>query len=523
MRHAVRPIALAIAAICAPVFLGAGSAASSPSTSDWPTANRDYASTHYSPLTQITTKNASALRPICSYKLGEQVQFQDAPIVVGGVMYLGTLENTYAINASTCRLIWRTQHKIPAVPPFGSTRGLGYGGGRIFVATLDGHVMALDAANGKIDWNKRILPKGSVGYFVSAPLAVGKVVYVGNAGSDVGGIGEMFAIDQRTGSVLWKTSLVATGNTPEAKTWPRKPGLHIAGAGTWTSYTFDPVHDLLYVPAGNPGPDFNGDYRPGDNLYTNSIVALNGATGAIEAYRQLVPHDVHDWDVSTAPALFTTRGGTAVAAVVGKNGYLYELDPLLKRVLHRTATTTLSNAGAPITTQGTRFCPGTQGGTEFNPAAYSPQSNLIYTNSVDWCSTIKLETNPRFVAGSPFIGSTNGFGTFDANSRGRGWLTAVDADTGRVRWKWHSSLPLLAAVVPTAGGVVFTGGLDGQFMAFDAMTGAMLYRHKILAPIPGGLAAYGAGGKEYVAVVSGFPGPIWRTPKASDEVVVFGL
>lgn len=520
--HFCRITIVAVLALT-PVLIAAVSSTRTEDASDWLTANRDYASTHYSPLKQITVNNASALRPVCSYNLGESVQFQDAPIVVSGVMYVATFENTYAINAATCRLIWRSHHKIPAVPPFGSTRGLGYGNGQVYVATLDGHVIALNAANGKVNWDRRVLPKGGVQYFVSAPLAAGNVVYVGNAGSDVGAIGDMFALDQRTGRVLWTTSLVATGNTPAAQTWPHKPGLHIAGGGTWTSYTYDPVRDILYVPAGNPGPDFNGDYRPGANLYTNSIVALNGATGAIEAYRQLVPHDVHDWDVSTSPALITTRAGIATAAVVGKDGYLYEMAPQLTRVLHKTATTTIYNANAPITRQGTRFCPGTQGGTEFNPVAYSPQTNLLYTASVDWCATIKLETNPRFAAGQPFIGSTNGFGTFDAQSRAKGWLTAVDADSGRVIWKWQSGMPLLAAVVPTAGGVVFTGGVDGNFMAFDARTGKMLYRHKTPAPIPGGLAAYGVNGKEYIAVVSGYPGPIWRMPKTTDQVVVFGL
>lgn len=523
MRKRIPPAAFPALFILSVVLISAGSAGGAINASDWLTANRDYDSTHYSPLKQITSANASALRPVCTYKLGERVQFQDAPIVVSGVMYVATFENTYAINASTCRPIWRTHHKIPSVPPFGSIRGLGYGGGHVYVATLDGHVLALDAATGKIDWDRQVLPKGGLQYFVAAPLAAGNAVYIGNAGSDVGAIGDMFALDQRTGRLLWKMSLVASGNTPAARTWPQRPGIHIAGAGTWTSYTFDPANDTLYVPAGNPGPDFNGDYRPGRNLYTNSIVALSGSTGAIRAYRQIVAHDVHDWDVSTAPALITTRAGTPVVAVVGKDGYLYELNSQMTRVLHRTATTTIDNADAPITAQGTHFCPGTQGGTEFNPAAYSPQTNLLYTASVDWCTTIKLETNPKFVHGKPFVGSTNGFGTFDPQSRAKGWLTAVDADTGRVKWKWQSGMPLLAAVVPTAGDVVFTGGLNGDFMAFNAVTGKMLYRHETPAPIPGGLAAYGVGGKEYVAVVSGYPGPIWKTPQTSDQIVVFGL
>ena len=521
--QAIRRIALVAIFTLAPALFGVGSSTGSQNASDWMTANRDYASTHYSPLAEITARNAGALKLVCSYNLGEQVQFQDAPIVVNGVMYVATFENTYAINASTCHLIWRVHHHIPAVPGFGSIRGLGYGNGQVYVATLDGQVMALNAASGKMNWQKQVLPKGGLGYFDSAPLAVGNVVYVGNGGSDVGAIGFMFALDQRTGRVLWKTSLVATGNTAAAKTWPHTPGVHIAGGGTWTSYTDDTRRDLLLVASGNPGPDFNGDYRPGQNLYTSSVVALSAGTGAIRGYRQLVPHDVHDWDVSTPPALVTTRAGTAVLAVVGKNGYLYVMNPELTHVLHRIPTTTMYNVDAPITTQGTRFCPGTQGGTEFNPVAYSPQTNLLYTASVDWCSTIRLDAAPRFVAGQAFVGSTNGFGTLDPQSQAKGWLTAVDADTGRVQWKWRSSMPLLAAVVPTAGGVVFTGELTGNFVAFDASTGKMLYRHKTLGSIPGGLAVYAVNGEEYVAVASGYPGPIWHLQKTKDEIVVFGL
>lgn len=501
----------------------AASPTNSESPANWMTANRDYASTHYSPLAEITVKNAAALKQICAYNLNEQVQFQDAPIVVNGVMYVATFENTYALNAANCHLIWRVHHTVPSIPPFGSIRGLGYGNGQVYAATLDGQVMALNAASGKINWQKQVLPKGGLAYFVSAPLAVGKVLFVGNAGSDVGAIGYMFALDQQTGSVLWKTSLVATGDSAAAKTWPNRPGVHIAGGGTWTSYTYDTDRDLLLVPAGNPGPDFNGDYRPGQNLYTNSIVALTAGTGTISTYRQLVPHDVHDWDVSTPPALVKTRAGTHVMAVVGKDGYLYEMNPELTQVLHRVATTTMYNTDAPITTQGTRFCPGTQGGTEFNPVAYSPRTNLFYTASVDWCSTIALDPSPKFEAGKPFVGSANGFGELDPQSEAKGWLTAVDADTGRVQWQWKSDMPMLAAVVPTAGGVIFTGLLNGDFMAFDAATGKVLYRHRTAGAIPGGLAAYAVDGKEYVAVVSGYPGPIWKLPKTTDQIVVFGL
>jgi alcohol dehydrogenase (cytochrome c) len=497
---------------------------SSGAPSDWRTANGDENSDHYAPLAQITKRNVARLRERCTYDLGETVQFQDAPIVASGVMYIATFENTYAIDGRTCRLIWRVHRTLPSIPPFGSIRGLGYSDGRIYVATLDGHVIALQASNGRRLWDRRVLRTGSLAYFVAAPLAAEGLVFIGNAGSDLGAVGRMFALDARSGRVVWNVPLIPTGPVPGAASWrSRRTDVHLAGGGTWTAYSFDARRHLLYVPVGNPGPDFDGDYRPGANLYTDSVVALDATTGALRAWHQLVPHDTHDWDVSTPPALITNHGRTKQIAIVGKDGYLYQLDPQLRRILHRTPTTTMFNGNAPITPVGTRFCPGTQGGTEFNGVAYSPASRLLYTPSVDWCTTIKLARKTTFVAGKPFIGSQNGFGMLDPIARAHGWVTAVDAESGKARWKWRAPTPLLAAVTPTAGGLVFTGDLKGDFLAFDADSGTVLYQRRLPAPVSGGLVSYAVDGNQYVAVVAGFPGPIWHLPKTRDRVIVFGL
>ena len=514
----------ALTALALSLFLVAPASAAttgSMAAGDWVAANRDVRSTHYSPLTGIRKDNVAHLRPACTYDLHESVQFQDAPIAVNGVLYAATFDNTYAIDGATCRLLWRFKRPIASIPGFGSIRGLGYDNGRIYVATYDGHLIALHASTGRTLWDTRVLQAGSGGYFVAAPLAVDGLVFIGNAGSDVGALGHMFALEQSTGHIVWTVPLVATGDPQTSQSWGGAKGRHIAGGGTWTSYSYDPERRLLYVPVGNPGPDFDGDYRPGANLYTDSVMALDAKTGALRAWHQLVPHDTHDWDVSTPPALVSTHEGNEQIDVVGKDGYLYLLSRDLSTILHKVPTTTMLNGSAPLTRAGTRFCPGTQGGTEFNAVAYSRSTNLLYVPAVDWCSTIKLASKTTYVPGQPFLGSANGFGTLDPVSRG--WLVAVDADSGRIAWKWRAPTPLLAAVVPTAGGLLFTGDLNGNVMAFDAARGTLLYRHHIPGPIPGGLATYAAGGKQYLAVVSGFPGGIWHRPKTTDRIVIFSL
>jgi len=246
----------------------------------------------------------------------------------------------------------------------------------------------------------------------------------------------------------------------------------------------------------------------------------------LKGYHQFVPHDVHDWDIAATPALYTSRAGRKMVAVGGKNGFLYGLDRDLTTVVFQVPVVTMLNTDAPLTTEGTRFAPGTQGGVNWNGPAYSPRQNALYVNSRDWATTVKLggpETLATHKVGDPFIGSANVFGDDDPQSERSGWLYAVDADTGNVLWKYHAPQPMVAAVTPTAGGLVFTGDLDGNFLAFDAATGDILFKAKAGGPIGGGVITYTVDGKQYVAVAAGMTNKLMGVGGVPASVVIYAL
>ena len=481
--------------------------------------NGDYASTRFSTLTAITPQNVSNLKQLCAYQLPESVMFESGIVAVDGTLYFTTFENTYAIDASTCAQKWRAQHKLKQVPQVGTTRGVAIAGNRIFRGASDGYVMAYDTANGNEVWATKLIADDSLENISASPIAWNGMVFIGTAGADLGAICHVAALDAQTGKVLWSFALVPTGAAANSESWPKDA--HISGGSTWTSFTLDDNSGTLYVPAGNPAPDFAGDYRPGANLYAGSVVALDAKTGALKTWYQLVPHDVHDWDIAAAPALIATKQGQRRVMAAGKDGYLHAIDIAGGKVAWKTAITTVDNADAPITPKGTHFCPGTAGGVVWNGPAYSPSSNLVYVNSIDWCSTVKLDPKPpKFEAGKPFTGSMNGFGDMDKTKKG--WLTAVDADTGAVRWKFESATPMVAAVTPTAGGLVFTGDLNGDLIAFDAASGNVLHRISTQQPVGGGIVTYKNGDKQLVAVAAGLNSFVFGV-KGQPVLLVFGL
>jgi alcohol dehydrogenase (cytochrome c) len=365
-------------------------------------------------------------------------------------------------------------------------------------------------------------------------------VFIGNAGGDNYGVkGRMYALDAQTGRHVWETYLVPREEDRTnpgsimaklaAGTWGNPANVPIGGGATWTSYTLDPQRGLLYLPGGNPAPDFITSLRPGANLFANSVVVLEARTGTYSRHFSLVPEDFHDWDVSAAPTLFTTRAGRRMVAAAPKDGQLYgyDLDSGDRRYV--TPITTQENVAAPLTASGTRFCPGTQGGSEWNGPAYSPQTNLIYTGTVDWCATVKI-ADPKKVAsvsyGQPWSGSAdekNAFGTFDPNERWGGWIMATDADTGKIRWRYKTPAPVLAAVTPTAGGLVFSADMNGNAYAFDADSGAILWNTALDGASGGGVITYVVDGAQRVAFAAGTNSPIWPVQKRTAKIVVFGV
>jgi glucose dehydrogenase len=292
------------------------------------------------------------------------------------------------------------------------------------------------------------------------------------------------------------------------------------GGGVYSSFALDTDTGMLYSPTGNPGPDFVASYRPGDNLYTSSVVMLDARTGALRGYHQLVKNDFHDWDLAASPILYTSQAGRKMVAAAGKNGYLYGLDRDLKNVRFSVPITRIENVDAPLTKEGTRFLPGAQGGTNWYGPTYSPQVNAIYIPTIDWATTIKL-AGPESLTlkpGTPFLGSSNAFGDQDPISQRLGHVTAVDADSGRVLWNYDADTSMVASVTPTAGGLVLTGDTKGNFIAFDAKDGKVLLKKSLGDPIGGGIVTYEIAGVQYVAVAGGMKntvtqqtdsGPAW--------------
>jgi PQQ-dependent dehydrogenase (methanol/ethanol family) len=522
----------------------AGGCATAPSTApagiaDWPSYNRTVTSERYATLDAITADNVSRLRVACTYDLGIDTSFQTGPIVVGRTLYATSEKETFAIDAATCMQKWRVKEDV-ADSYLKVNRGIAYLDGRLFRGLQDGRVVAYAADDGHKLWEARIADATRGESVPAAPIAWNGMVFIGQAGGDNHGVkGRMYALDAGSGRQLWETWLVPreeernapTTSTAKvaAPTWGNQPGVVITGGATWTSYTLDPATGLLYVPGGNPAPDFVKGMRPGHNLFANSVVVLDARTGAYRRHFEVVPEDFHDWDVSAAPTLVRTRAGHSLLAATPKDGFLYGFDLASGQRLYQTAVTRRENTEAPLTEKPTRFCPGTQGGSEWNGPAYSPATNLIYTGSVDWCATVRI-ADPSKVAsvalGQPWSGSAdekNAFGAFDPKSQWGGWITATDADTGSVRWKYRTPAPVLAAVTPTAGGVVFAADMDANAYAFDADDGSLLWRTTLDGAAGGGVISYAIDGTQRVAFVAGTNSPIWPVEKKTAKIVVFEL
>ncbi len=513
---------------------------------DWPSYNRTPTSQRYSPLTEINTKNVANLKVLCTYDVREITAFESGLIMVDGAL-IGTTEHyIFSINPATCAENWRT-HVASLGSLLPANRGAAYMDGMLFRGTQDGRVLAFDFKTGKQLWDTTIADPKHGESVPSAPIAWDGLVYVGNAGGDFkGGKGHVFALDGKTGKIVWEFFLVPKvegdtvrgplGKSPlDASTWNNAPGVPISGAGTWTSYTLDIKNGLLYVPGGNPAPDFASGAREGSNLYTDSVVVLDAKTGDFKNNFKVVPKDWHDYDVSNPPILLQTMGGKQIMSVAPKDGHLYGYDLADDRLLYRMPITTIENDGASFAVgQQVHFCPGPVGGSEWNTPGFDPTTNLIVTGTVDWCDTVEIKDDKGLAAvavGQPFTGIAylspiNLFGK-ESRTDGHwaGWVYASDADTGVWKWRAKSNYPIVAAITPTAGGVVFFGDLGGNFYALDSSTGQKLWSQTLRSGvgIGGGIITYSVDGAQKVAVADGFTMVAWPTKPATAKVVIFGL
>lgn len=503
------------------------------SSTEWLLPNHDYSTQRHVPLTQITRDNAADLRPVCSYDIGDTSRFGSGPLVYRGVMYVTSGDTTVALDAATCALRWRHVWRGKNVPDDGGpprtvanafkSRGAAIKDGKLVRATSDSHLIVLDLTTGKVLWARQVAASGQYEFVVMAPLIVDDLVIAGVGISEYAVKGWLGAFRVSDGEPVWRFNTVPDDGEPGAETWSEVETREHGGGGVWVTPAYDADTGLLYAAVGNPVPDFFGDVREGTNLYTGSLIALEAATGKLQWHRQIVPHDLHDWDVTVAGPLYLTGTGNdtrSLIAVGGKDGILRAIDRESRQQVFATPVTSQDNTGAAPTVPGVRACPGVLGGMQWSHPAYLPMLNLLVAPAVDWCGTYRKSDDLRHVRGQLYLG---GSFSFDVGSSGSGWLTAVDAASGSVKWRYQSTRPMLAAVTTTASGLVFTGELSGDVLALDGRDGKVLYRHDTGMPLHAGVISYAVGGRQYVAVTSGTATSFWRTPLASARVMVFAL
>lgn len=480
--------------------------------------NKGYRGERYTGLERINTGNADKLRPLCMFQLGELGTFSTGPVVYDGILYATTHLGTYAIDAATCRKLWSHHHLAQGPEMNATNKGVALAGGRVIRGTQGGFLYALDAKTGAPLWMRQVAD-WSIGEGVgAAPIVWNDVVYIAKAGGDWGVRGRLMAFKVADGSPAWTFDLTPTGSEVGAQTWKKTGTAERGGGAAWVTYALDRETGTLFVPVGNPGPDYNARMRPGDNLFTISVVALDARAGKLKWWYQLRPNDDHDWD-ATVVSLFDSNGRKLVATA-GKEGILHVVDRADGKLVFKLPVTTVLNHDVPITPEGVRVCP--VAGVQWNGAAHSPLTSLLYVNAIDWCTFFKLGPDPQWVATVPYTGLANGWGTNDPIDKWHGWINAIDPATGKMAWRVKWPTPMYAALTPTAGNLLFTGDLDGNFLALDARNGKTLYSFNTGGPIAGGIVTYEQKSKQYVAVATGSSGgsiPL----SGSATIVIFGL
>jgi alcohol dehydrogenase (cytochrome c) len=479
--------------------------AGSPDGANWLLDGRTYDNQRYSPLTQVNAGNVASLRPVALLQTGMTASFETTPVVVDGVMYLTTpVVNSkmkiIALNAATGERFWETTDNLGMFQiccgPV--NRGVALGYGKVYVATLDDRLIALDATNGKALWSKAIADP-RVGYSETmAPQIYKNEIIVGSAGGEWAIRGFVAAYDANTGAQKWRWD----STDPKSfagDSWKRGGGM------AWTTPAIDPKLGLVIFSTGNPNPDLYGPSRAGDNLYTDSIVALDAATGTLKWYYQEVKHDVWDYDaVSPVVLADVSENGKTVPAAgePGKVGWVFIVDRATGALIRKSDPYVMMspNMFSTPTKAGVDMLPGANGGAEWSPAAYSPQSHLLYILAMNQLMRFTTQ-QPTQAPGQIRLGSA--FANVETNGIQNGPFVALNADTGKVAWQYTAPQPLIGGALATAGNLVFMGEGNGSFDAFNATTGQQLWRFNLGAGVNAPPITYEAGGTQYVAVAAG--------------------
>ncbi len=495
---------------------------------NWLTYSGTYSSQRYSTLDQITPANAKNLEMQWVFQADSLQKMEATPIVVDGVMYVTQAPNdVVALDARMGRAFWTYQYDVSPEARLccGSVnRGLAIHGNTLFMGTVDGHLVALDATSGRVVWNIEIAdPK--LGYSITeAPLVVKDKVIVGPAGGEYGIRGFIAAYNVATGKEVWKFYTVPGPGEPGHDTWAGDSWKH-GSAGTWNTGSFDPELNTIYWGTGNPGPDWNADTRVGDNLYSCSVVALDADTGKLKWYFQFSPHDTHDWDSANIPVLADIDWNGSKRKVIlwaNRNGFFYVLDRNTGKFLlgnpfvHETWAAGLDRNGRPIpapntqpTVEGVKLYPGMQGGTNWYSPSWSPRTGLFYISAwKDYFSVFSKLPDDYFAGRSYFGGATKSAvppirrGPINnwTDAGGHGAVVAIDPHTGKQKWVFNMYDVTDSGILTTATNVLFTGSREGYFWALNAETGAPLWHATTGGQISSAPVTYRVDGKQYVAI-----------------------
>ena len=503
---------------------------------NWLTYSGGFQSQRYSTLNQITPDNVKNLELQWVYQARSLEKFEATSLVVDGVLYTVQAPNdVVALDAVTGRLFWTYSYtpEPESRPCCGRiNRGLAILGDTLFMGAIDAHLIAIDAKNGKPLWNTRVA-KAESGYALThAPLVVKDKVIVGTAGGEYGIRGFIAAFDVKTGKQVWRFNTVPGPGEPGNETWGGD-SWKTGGGSVWVTGSYDAATNLTYWGIGNPGPDWNGDSRPGDNLYTDSVVALDADTGKLKWYYQFSPHDEFDYDAVQVPVLadlqWAGKDGVKrprkVMMWANRNGLFYVLDRtsgeflMGKPFVEVNWMNGFDEKGRPMrvtgkvpSAEGTLIFPGNQGGTNWYSPSYSPRTGLFYIPTwAGYSSTYIKGKDDDFVEGRRYAGGTfrtavpfgRGTQNFRKDEEGYGAIRAVDPATGDKKWEFKMNDVTDAGILTTASDLLFSGGREGYFYALDARTGAPLWKANVGGAVASGAMTYSVNGRQYVGVAAG--------------------
>jgi alcohol dehydrogenase (cytochrome c) len=494
--------------------------------SAWLTFGGNYANHRFSPLTQITPQNVNRLVPQWTFQTATLGNFETTPLFRDNVLYVTGPQNVaWAIDARSGRQIWRYRRELPA----GLTaccglvnRGFGVLGDKLFMVTLDAHLLALDMKTGDIVWDTTI-DEYKNGYAATlAPLVVKDKVIVGVAGGDYGIRGYLDAYEAQTGKRAWRFYTIPGPGEPGNETWAGD-SWKTGGAAVWVTGAYDPELNLVYFGTGNPGPDFHSESRLGDNLWSDAMVAIDVDAGKMRWGYQFTPHDTHDWDATQVPILADLAIGgqqRKVLMTANRNGFYYTLDRVTGKVIaaqpfvNTTWAKEIDPNGRPYvlpghtpSEQGELTCPDVTGGTNFWPPTYDPAQRLFFVNARETCATY-YGWKPDYVPGDLFTG-----GAVKRESGAFGVFRAIDPATGDKKWEFKLLAAATVGLMTTASGLLFGGDSHGNLLVLDSRSGKLLWRYQMGATMHGtSPITYMVDGRQHVVVPAGTTLTAWALP-----------